>query len=281
MTTLRKTPALSNNGGVKVNDDTYAEEVNANIVSLWSRNACWLNSVAGTNAITASADVPLTGTPTRPQTFLLVPAANNTGACTLNIDATGNFALNTIAGAPLVSNNLLTTTVYVVIFDGATYRVLNPTTASTGTGVPNAIFADQKAINVAGGTFTAGSFQIRTLNTTIFNTIPGCSLASNQITLPAGNFYLEWTAPTSGNNAGHISRLFNVTGATSVAQSDSNVGGTLSTSKGRAKISPSGSTVYRIEHFCNNTVTSNGFGQAANVTGTIEQYTVVAIWGPF
>jgi len=108
MPTLRKTPALSNNGGVKVNDDTYAEEVNANVVALWARNACWLNTVAGTNTITASADAPLTAVPTRPNSFILSPAGANTGAVTLNIDSTGALAVTDINGVALGSGALQT-----------------------------------------------------------------------------------------------------------------------------------------------------------------------------
>jgi hypothetical protein len=283
MPTLRKTPALSNNGGVKVNDDTYAEEVNANVVALWARNACWLNTVAGTNTITASADAPLTAVPTRPNSFILSPAGANTGAVTLNIDSTGALAVTDINGVALGSGALQTATIYLLIYDGTKYRCFNPTITSASVQVPTAIFADQKALNTAGGTFTSGAWQIRTLNTTIYNTIAGCSLATNQVTLPAGNFYLEWRAP-AGGVGGNISRLFNVTGSTQVAQSESGQtpSGTNQNmySVGFAKVAPSGATTYRVEHWGNTTNTTNGFGFSANVTATIEQYTTLRIWGP-
>ena len=51
---------------------------------------------------------------------------------------------------------------------------------------------DEKASGISGGASVAGT-QIRTLNTVKTNTIPGASLASNQITLPAGTYIITAT----------------------------------------------------------------------------------------
>lgn len=48
-----------------------------------------------------------------------------------------------------------------------------------------------------GGTFTAGAWRTRDLNTVLTNTISGASLSNNQITLPAGKYYVEASAPTT------------------------------------------------------------------------------------
>ena len=82
-------------------------------------------------------------------------------------------------------------------------------------GPTYAIFTDTKASSTNGGTFTNGAWRTRDLQTTQINDISGCSLASNQVTLPAGTFYV------SGNAWGyqvdqHQTRIFNTTSSTVV-----------------------------------------------------------------
>ena len=50
---------------------------------------------------------------------------------------------------------------------------------------------DQKAYNVDGGSSVADTWTSRDLNTVILNQIPGASLVSNGIQLPAGTYYIE------------------------------------------------------------------------------------------
>ena len=54
---------------------------------------------------------------------------------------------------------------------------------------------DEKAAAAHGGASTSGSFLTRTLNTSVTNEITGASLASNQITLPSGTYYIFATVP--------------------------------------------------------------------------------------
>ena len=71
---------------------------------------------------------------------------------------------------------------------------------------------DQKASGSPGGTSAAASYQTRTLNTVVTNEINGSSLASNQVTLPAGTYYFEASAP--GRDASlHKVKLQNITDA--------------------------------------------------------------------
>lgn len=60
---------------------------------------------------------------------------------------------------------------------------------------PDVIIEDQKAQNTAGGTATSGSWETRTLNTLVRNSGTLASLATNQFTLPAGSYYIQWSAP--------------------------------------------------------------------------------------
>lgn len=56
---------------------------------------------------------------------------------------------------------------------------------------------------------------VRDLNTVVSNTIPGASLGSKRITLPAGSYFVDSSAPGMGN--GHKLYFYNVTaGATSI-----------------------------------------------------------------
>jgi len=76
-------------------------------------------------------------------------------------------------------------------------------TISKGTGVVSRLgvfesqllhVRDEKDANTNGGTSSVG-VNTRTLNTVKTNEITGASLSSNQITLPAGTYYIEASAP--------------------------------------------------------------------------------------
>lgn len=54
---------------------------------------------------------------------------------------------------------------------------------------------DVKAPGIDGGTFTSGAWRTRTLNTIRENTIAGASLSANTITLPAGRYLINGSAP--------------------------------------------------------------------------------------
>lgn len=150
--------------------------------------------------------------------------------------------------------------------------------------VPGALVAviqDQKAANTAGGTFTAGSDQTRTLNTLVFNRDAAVSLASNQFTLPAGTWEIEWSAPAFGVNL-HQSILRDVTAGADVArgtsESSDNSTNNTTRSAGRHRVSIASANVYEIRHACSVTKATTGLGQATNLgTGTSEIYTTVTI----
>lgn len=69
----------------------------------------------------------------------------------------------------------------------------------------------QETAGTGGGTSVSGD-NTRTLNTVVFNNISGASLASNQITLPAGTYWIDAKLPAYAVN-GHRARLYNVTDA--------------------------------------------------------------------
>lgn len=139
--------------------------------------------------------------------------------------------------------------------------------------------SDVKVANTAGGTFTSGSWQTRTLNTEDSDTGGHCSLSSNQFTLDAGTYRIIASAPAY-NVAAHKAKLYNVSDA-----SDEIIGSpeyiaianVMSTSLVRGQFTIASSKTFEIQHRCGSTQATNGFGVQSNF-GVSEIYTVVELW---
>jgi hypothetical protein len=148
-----------------------------------------------------------------------------------------------------------------------------------GKGAPDALLVDRQAGATAGGTFTSGAYQTRVLQTVKRNVNSCAALASNEFTLLAGTYYVEWEAPAYGVD-GHNTRLYNVTDAVSIESGSpgfsANGNPTQSWSFGQEIITLAGTKSLRIEHQCATTQATTGFGRAS-AFGT-ETYTKVKIW---
>ncbi|MAY83874.1 MAG: hypothetical protein CMP59_07030 [Flavobacteriales bacterium] len=153
-------------------------------------------------------------------------------------------------------------------YNGAAWDTLRGTTVtSLVTTVNNsrvAIVKDIKGVGIDGGTFTAGAWQTRDLNTlegdTSFITIDGIST----FTLDSGVYEIGVTAPANGVDE-HQCRLYNVTDATAEASGTTVFSSASSPSSIlNTVISISSSTTFRIEHQCEVTVTNSGFGEDAS-----------------
>ena len=147
-----------------------------------------------------------------------------------------------------------------------------------GGWVPDVILEDQKASGTDGGTFTSGADRTRTLNTEVRDIHGICSLAANQFTLPAGTYYVEWTAPACQVGF-HQTLLYNATDASEVKRgvpldTPTGASGTYF-SFGQATVTIAGAKAFEIRHRCQTTRSTNGLGSAASF-GT-EIYTVVKI----
>jgi hypothetical protein len=141
-----------------------------------------------------------------------------------------------------------------------------------------AIIEDQKAQNTAGGTFTSGADQTRVLNTLVYSRNSAVSIASNQFTLPAGSWDIEWFAPAYAVDESQ-SWLHDITAGAVAKRGSTTFGssadGVVTFSHGLARVTPAGSNFYEIRHRCLSTFATQGFGRQANL-GT-ETYTRVVI----
>ena len=147
--------------------------------------------------------------------------------------------------------------------------------------VPVQKVAFLKEIQVSGtqgGTFTAGSFVTRTLNT-VEGDSEIVSLSANQFTLQAGKYIIEARAPAFAVSS-HVAKLRNITDSTDDAIGTSgyaeNVDGGSADSFVNASIEITSAKVFEIQNRSGGTQATNGFG-AANSYGVSEVYTQVKI----
>ena len=129
------------------------------------------------------------------------------------------------------------------------------------------------------GTFTSGGWRTREINTEVVDTDNIVSLSSNQFTLQAGTYQIKFGACAYRVNR-HITRLRQISPAATIASSsaqyswasDSN----LQWSRGFARLTISQATAYEIQHYCQTTGNSNGFG--FQMTYSTSDYVQVEIY---
>lgn len=151
---------------------------------------------------------------------------------------------------------------------------------------PYLCVVDEKSTGTDGGTFTSGAWRTRDLNTTRANTITGASIGSNQITLPAGTFRIQATAPAAQGPATDFAkaRLYNITDAATVIVGTTSVigvAGSTGQSQERSLIvgrfTIASQKVFEIQHQISSSASTNGFGHASGFS-EVEVYTVVEIY---
>jgi hypothetical protein len=140
-----------------------------------------------------------------------------------------------------------------------------------------AIFQDQKSQNTEGGSSSVG-WNTRDLNTTLINQISGCSLSSNQITLPAGTY--EIRAKANQYRGGEcVAAIYDTTGASYILtgiNDDGSVGGNEGAlSEVEGVITLGVESDLELRHYFSNALATDGLGQAVNVT--TEVYSSIKI----
>lgn len=140
---------------------------------------------------------------------------------------------------------------------------------------------DQKAQNTYSGTFTAGAWRTRDLNTEVADTGSHASVASNQITLAAGTYYCSIRCPCTDVGGNHA-KLYDTTGAADLVVGQNCQAGDNSASNemhyafisGRFTLSEQ--SVLEVQHWCKTTQADFGFGNRLNLS--TEIYTVAEFW---
>jgi hypothetical protein len=151
--------------------------------------------------------------------------------------------------------------------------------APAGSGLQVFSAHDSKTSGTDAGTFTSGGWRTRAFNTQLQNTITSASLSADQITLPAGTYYLDASAPafqTSSNNL----RWYNITDSASVAvgtnsysqyQTDVMMNASL-----RCTFTIAATKVFELQHYGAVTKNTSGFGVGGGL-GYNEIYAQISI----
>lgn len=129
---------------------------------------------------------------------------------------------------------------------------------------------EQQTAGTDGGTFTSGAWRTRVLTTEHANTGGHASIASNQITLAAGTYRARIVAPAVLVDT-HQARLRDITNTATLLVGTSVEAPSPSIIVGRFTLA--GTTVLEIQHQCQTTRATDGFGANANF-GEVEKYVV-------
>ena len=133
------------------------------------------------------------------------------------------------------------------------------------------VYVDEKAVTVDAGTFTSGAWRTRTLNTTRYSrqTTAFSSLSSNQITLQAGTYYINGSAPAFVVTR-HQTRFENVTDTSTAITGTSEYtssGDTIQTrSFIKGVITIASAKTFEFQHRCQTSRGTDGLGVAADFT---------------
>jgi hypothetical protein len=156
-----------------------------------------------------------------------------------------------------------------------------------GLDVDNLMYIeDQQPSGTAGGGSTAATQNVRVLNTKVVDNIAGASLAANQITLPAGTYWVEFDAPAIAGAPGtmeHKTRLRNtsdastaVVGSSERTQANTN-DDSMTRSHGSGLFTIGASKVFELQHYTSQTHATDGLGMPVT-SGEIEVYARIKIW---
>ena len=140
------------------------------------------------------------------------------------------------------------------------------------TFVSYALLADRHGATAGDrGTFTAGAWQTREINTEVVDTDNIVTLSSNQFTLQAGTYQIKFGACAYKVNR-HVTRLREIsptaqTIASGSAQYSWASGADLSWSRGWVRTTITQASTYEIQHQCQTTYNNNGLGFQMNFSG--------------
>jgi len=203
-------------------------------------------STSGSVALDAPADTSPSGT----DVTLTLPTSAGSSGQYLQTDGSGTLSWQTVASAAFES-----------------YALINDTKTSSDDG----------------GTFTNGAWRTRDLNTELDDPDGIVSISSNQFTLGAGSYLIRWSAPAYRTDS-HQTRLYDVTNTAARASGGpgyaeaSNLGSDRSFGCDRVTITAN--TTYEIQHRCQTSSSTNGFGvgNSGGASWTDNVFAIVEIF---
>jgi len=176
---------------------------------------------------------------------------------------------------------------------GATYGSSGQVLTSAGSGaVPTwttpaaglfesvAAVTDRKATGTDAGSSVQNTWSTRVLNHELFDPDGIVSLSSNQFTLGAGTYYVEWAAPLHDAQYGKT-RLYNATDSVTVLDGEGLYSPTALDLtvwfRGFARFTIASSKAFEIQYNVSSDQVSYGLGIGTN-RGAYEYYTTVRIF---
>lgn len=156
--------------------------------------------------------------------------------------------------------------------DGLVLQFTRSGDLATGTLAPPTLRVREQLASGTDAPFSNGT-SIRGLNTVANNTIPGASLSSSQITLPAGTYKVSGSAPalqTDSHRAFLVSagtRL--LVGTTALADAVSNTSFTMTRSYINGEITLAAQAVLTLQHWAKQ---NGSLGRAASLVNVVEVY---------
>jgi hypothetical protein len=146
-----------------------------------------------------------------------------------------------------------------------------------------AILTHEEANGTDGGSAVADTWNTRPINTKVADPDSIVTINSNQFTLGAGTYLIEWAFSFYRGNH-HTHRLYDATNSAEIQLGLNNYGSSAYVAAGQshgvARVSPTGSTAYEIQMYPNSAGTVSDMGLAnvaAGYTGG-EAYLFVKIY---
>lgn len=147
-----------------------------------------------------------------------------------------------------------------------------------------ACIVDEKEYSANGGASTT-TWDTRDLNTEYYDPDGIVSVASNQFTLAAGSYIIEWSAPAFGATTyRHVTRLYDITGAAVIRYGTTVLTITVNetepiqaTSTGCAFVSIASNNVYEIQDKAWGAEATWGWGNSSAFSDAVSIFTIVKI----